>query len=184
VLLAAAVLGGVACSGGEGTQQLAEDPADERVEGNLPTAPPPVSDTEGLGSGANAFLAELDEVREERDLCRILTGAAFADLVTQRADPSALVTNPAGVSRLLASLDATFSHLVDIAPAELVPAVRTVRDVWTRLATIGPVDDAEARANEVLSEPEVATANEEILRWAALNCFPDVQDGTPPPPAG
>jgi hypothetical protein len=182
VLLAAAVLGGLACSDGDGTQQLAADPADERVEGNQPTAPPPVADTEGLGSGANAFLGELDEIRQERDLCRVLTGAAFAELIATQADPSALVTNPAGMTRLIASLDATFSHLVDIAPPELVSAMGTVRDVWTRLATIGPVEDAEARANAVLAEPAVATASQEILQWVTLNCLRDAQDGAPVSP--
>jgi hypothetical protein len=116
------------------------------------------------------LLAELDEIREERDLCRVLSGAAFEGLLDQEFDTTALVTNPAGLSRLITAIDATFSHLVVISPPELVPSMETVKDVWTRLASLGPVVDAEARANEVLNEPQVVQANQTILAWASQNC--------------
>lgn len=160
-----------ACSSSSETAELEHDPADATVPGHLPTAPPvDASDGEGLTSGANALLAELEQVQEERDLCAILTGAAFEDLIAQRVDPAGLVTNPAGLTRLISAVDATFRHMVDIAPPEIAPSMQVLTDVWTRLAALGPVDDVEGRVNGILAEPQVAQSNQAILAWAATNC--------------
>jgi hypothetical protein len=171
-----------ACARSSETRQVASDPADETVPGNLPTAPARGDGTEGLGAGANRLLAELEEIQQERDLCAVLTGSAFEGLVGQNIDPSALVTNPAGITRLVTALDSTFVHMVSIAPPDLVPAMQTLRDVWRRLASLGPVADAESQANVILSEPEVQASNQAIILWTATNCA-GVALPTPAPPA-
>lgn len=159
------------CTSTSETAELGHDPADETVPGNLPTAPTTSPDDgAGLTPNANALLAELESLREETDLCRILSGAAFEGLLTEEVDTTALVTNPAGLSRLITAVDATFAHLVEIAPPELTAAMATVRDVWTRLASLGPVADAEERVKEVLAEPGVVAATAAILDWAGANC--------------
>lgn len=141
------------------------------MPGNLPTAPTTSPDDgEGLTPNANALLAELESLREETDLCRILSGAAFEGLLTEELDTTALVTNPAGLSRLITALDSTFAHLVEIAPPELTESMRTLRDVWTRLASLGPVADAQERAAAVLAEPQVVAANTAVIEWAGANC--------------
>jgi len=167
----ALVLAG-ACTSRSSTAELADDPADQTVPGHQPTAPTTEPGAgAGLTPGANALLAELESVREETDLCRVLSGAAFEGLLTEDLDTTALVTNPAGLTRLIAAVDATFAHLVEIAPPELTESMRTVRDVWTRLASLGPVPDAEERVAAVLAEPQVVAANSAILGWAGQHCI-------------
>lgn len=169
LLVALSVLYG--CSSGSGTDELARDRADETVPGNLPTAP--TTDPEnrdGLGAEANVLLDELESLQDERDLCAVLSGAALEGLLRDDLDPTGLVTNPAGLTRLIAGVDAAFAHLVEIAPPELTASMQTVREVWTRLASIGQVPDAEQRINAVLAEPQVIAANQAILTWATTNC--------------
>lgn len=178
-LLAVMVIAAVAasCSSTSETAQLDRDPADATVPGHLPTAPPEQDDAEGLTAGANALLAELDQIRQETNLCAILSGAAFEGLVSARIDPAGLVTNPSGLTRLVTAIDATFRHLVEISPPEIAPSMQTVNDVWTRLASIGPAADAEARTEQVLSEPQVVAANQSVVAWAATNCAGSATSG-------
>lgn len=168
LLCAALVLTG--CRSASEHTELAEDSADVTVVGNIPTAPPRGGDAGGLSSGANELLAQLDGIREERDLCAILSGRAFDGLIGTDVDAAALVTNPAGLTRLLATLDGTFAHLVEISPPEMVPTMQTLRDVWTRVASLGPVQDVEARVNDIFAEPQVVAATQMLLTWAPANC--------------
>jgi hypothetical protein len=174
-LLAALALP-AACGGGASDNvELSEDPSDETVAGPLPTAPPDtVGDGQvGLGPDANALLGELDRLRDETDLCRILTGAAFESLLERRFDPAGLVTNPAGLARLLTSIDAVVTHVVEIAPPEIAPSMQTVEQVWRRIVALDPEQpDVQAQVSAILAEPGVVEANQAVLTWGVLNCTP------------
>lgn len=168
----------MACTSTSTTTELSEDPADVTVAGPEPTAPPPPDPAEELSPGAAELVAELEALREEDDLCAVLTGEAFAGLVGQDFDVAALVTSPAGVTLLISLVDGTFSHLVAIAPEPVRPSMQVIKDVWTRLATLGPGADAQSRASEILARPEVVAATEDLATWAALNCAGAVSFGT------
>lgn len=180
--LLAGSLSGCSRTSSESTE-LGYDSADETVAGNLPTAPPPTQEGDsGLAPGANVLLAELDEIGQEEDLCAILSGSAFEGLLTADVDPAGLVTNPAGLTRLLTAVQAAFDHVVDISPPDVQPAVRTVKDMFTRVASIPPGSaDAEAQVNAILAEPGVLAANQAVLEWGTRNCA-DAAAGTAPAP--
>lgn len=172
-LLAPAAAG---CARESELTELADDPADVTVPGPPPTAPT-TDPSEGLTADGNELLADLEALREEDDLCEVLGSDAFAALVDSESDAAALVSSPAGVTRLVALLDGTFAHLAAISPAEVAPSMQVVRDVWTRIASLGVSPAAaEARSAEILAEPEVVAATQNLTTWAALNC-PDLLTG-------
>ena len=167
VLVATASVMG-ACSSDAPTTQLAEDPADVTAPGPRPTAPP--ESTGGLSASGNDLIAQLQAFQEEDDLCSVIGGEAFATLGSGEVDLASLVTNPSGVAQLVAVVDATFAHVVAISPPEVEPSMKTISDVWGRLARLGGGADAQRRSQEILAEPALLAADETVLRWAVLNC--------------
>lgn len=167
------------CSSSSEVQTLEDDVSDETVPGFLPTAPPPTSEGEsGLTPDANRLLTELDQVAQEQDLCKVLSGAAFEGLFTADIDPAGLVTNPAGITRLITAVIATFDHIVEISPPEIRPAMATVKEMWTRIASLNPsAGDLESQVNTVLAEPQHLEANRAVLAWGAENCDGPVLPG-------
>jgi hypothetical protein len=161
---------GVGCSSDATTTELADDPADVTVPGPRPTAPTEDDDS-GLSASGNELLAQLEAVSEETDLCKVLTGEAFATLLSEDVDVASLVTSPSGVTQLLTLVDATFAQLVVIAPPAVRPAMTTIQEVWTRVASLNTgAADAQERTAEILAEPQVQQANQTLITWAALNC--------------
>jgi hypothetical protein len=68
-------------------------------------------------------------------------------------------------------VDSTFTQLVVIAPPEVQPSMRTIQEVWTRLASLNTgAADAEERTAQILAEPQVQEANRNLITWTALNC--------------
>ena len=179
----AAVLLLASCSSTSEVSTLDHDPADETVPGFLPTAPPPTSEGESdLTPDANRLLTELDKVTQERDLCAVLSGAAFEGLFTADIDPAGLVTNPAGITRLITAIIATFDHIVEISPPDIQPSMATVKEMWTRIASLNPsAGDLESQVNTVLAEPQHVAANRAVIAWGADNCDGPVLGGAAVP---
>jgi len=170
VAVLAALIAGTGCSSDATTTEMADDPADVTVPGPAPTAPA-TDPTDGLSASGNELIAQLQALSEETDLCRVLTGEAFAALQSEEFDVASLVTSPAGVTQLITLVDTTFAQLVVIAPIEVRPSMQTIQDVWSRVARLNTgAADAERRTAEILSEPQVVAANQSLLTWAALNC--------------
>jgi len=170
VAMLAALTVGAACSSDATTTEMADDPADVTVPGPAPTAPPN-DPSGGLSASGDELIVQLQALSEETDLCRVLTGEAFAALQSEEFDVAGLVTSPAGVTQLIALVDATFAQLVVIAPVEVRPSMQTIQDVWSRVARLNTgAADAERRTAEILSEPQVVAANQSLLTWGVLNC--------------
>ncbi len=150
--------------------EVADDPSRVTAPGPLPTAPPPTEPGEGLTGEAARVVADLDALRAQDDLCEVLTDDTLARLAASDVEAAGLVTSPAGIAQLIALVDSTFSHLVAISPEEVRPAMDTIRDLWTQLATLGTAPDADARASELLARPEVTIAIDQLAGWAAVNC--------------
>lgn len=168
VLVVSVALG--ACSSDATTTELVDDPADVTVPGPRPTAPAADS-TAGLSGTGSELIAQLEEIRDETDLCKVLTGEAFESLLDDDVDVAALVTNPSGVTQLIAVVDSTFSQLVVISPPEVQPAMATIQEVWTRVARLSlGAADAQQRTAEILAEPQVVQATQTLTTWVALNC--------------
>ncbi len=170
-VLAALLVGATAACGSEApTTELAEDPADVTVPGPRPTAPDP-DETSGLTASGDELIDQLEQVSEETDLCRVLTGEAFGTLLAEDVDVAGLVTSPAGVTQLFTLVDRTFAQMVAISPPAVRPAMSIIDQVWTRLASLstGTVE-AQQRASELLTAPEVVEATRTVVTWAALNC--------------
>jgi hypothetical protein len=158
------------CSSDATTTEMADDPADVTVPGPLPTAPPE-DDGSGLSASGNELLAQLEAVSDETDLCNVLTGEAFGTLLSEEFDVAGLVSNPSGITQLLTLVDTTFTRLVVIAPPAVRPAMQTIQEVWTRVASLNTgAADAQQRTAEILAEPQVAQANQSLVTWAAINC--------------
>jgi len=159
-----------ACGSDAPTTELAEDPADVTVPGPRPTAPDP-DETSGLTASGDELIDQLEQVSEETDLCRVLTGEAFGTLLAEDVDVAGLVTSPAGVTQLFTLVDRTFAQMVAISPPAVRPAMSIIDQVWTRLASLstGTVE-AQQRASELLTDPEVVEATRTVVTWAALNC--------------
>jgi hypothetical protein len=167
VSVAVAVAG---CASDATTTELADDPADVTVPGAPPTAPPPAADS-GLSASGDELIAQLEELSNETDLCRVLTGEAFGALLSEDFDVSGLVTSPAGITQLFTLVDTTFAQLVVISPPAVRPAMTTIDEVWTRVASLSTGGaDAQRRTAEILAEPQVVEANRSVLTWAAVNC--------------
>lgn len=172
VLAVAVVTAAAMCLGcsSETTTEATRDPADVTVPGPRPTAPAEDPDS-GLSESGNALLAELEAVSEVTDLCEVLTGAAFTQLLSEDFDVASLVTSPSGITQLLVLIDSTFSQLVAISPAEVRPSMQIVQEVWTRVASLNTgAADAEARTAEILAEPQVVGAGQTLAAWTTANC--------------
>jgi hypothetical protein len=170
-VLAALLVGATAACGSDApTTELAEDPADVTVPGPRPTAPDP-DETSGLTASGDELIDQLEQISEETDLCRVLTGEAFGTLLAEDVDVAGLVTSPAGVTQLVTLVDRTFAQMVAISPPAVRPAMSIIDQVWTRLASLstGTVE-AQQRASELLTDPEVVEATRTVVTWAALNC--------------
>jgi hypothetical protein len=158
------------CGSTAPTTELAEDPADVTVPGPRPTAPPPAADS-GLSASGDELIAQLEELSNETDLCRVLTGEAFGTLLSEEFDVAGLVTSPAGITQLFTLVDTTFAQLVVISPPEVRPSMAIIDEVWVRVASLSAgAADAQQRTAEILAEPQVIEANRSVLTWAALNC--------------
>lgn len=158
-----------ACGSEAPTTELADDPADITVPGPRPTAPLPDADR-GLSASGDELIAQLEELSNETDLCRVLTGEAFEQLLSEDFDVAGLVTSPAGVTQLFTLLDTTFAQLVAISPPAVRPAMVVIDQVWTRAASSAGAPDAQQRSAELLAEPQVVEATRSLVTWAALNC--------------
>lgn len=158
------------CSRDAPTTEMADDPADVTVPGPRPTAPPE-DDATGLSASGNELIAQLESISEATDLCKVLSGEAFSTLLSEEFDVASLVTSPSGVTQLVTLVDTTFAQLVVIAPPAVRPAMQTVQEVWTRVASLNTgAADAQRRTAEILAEPQVVEANRTIVTWAAVNC--------------
>lgn len=166
----AAMLSLGACAGTSATSELAEDPSDETIAGPAPTAPPADPDA-GLSATGVDMLEQLSALTQERDLCSALSSDAFMRLLTDDFDTTAMVTSPAGVTRLVSELNVTFAHLVTIAPPDLSPAVSEINDAWRRIVLVNPnLPDAEARVRAISEEPQLLAAQEAVGTWIMFNC--------------
>lgn len=167
----AAVASMGACSSNATTTELADDPADVTVPGPPPTAPTTADAGSGLSAGGNELLAQLEAIGDETDLCNVLTGEAFSTLTSEDFDVASLVTSPSGITQLVTLVDTTFARLVVIAPPAVRPAMETIQEVWTRVASLNTGGaDAQRRTAEILAEPQVQQANQTLVTWTALNC--------------
>ena len=168
--VASVLLVAVGCSSDATTTEMADDPADVTVPGPAPTAPPDDADS-GLSASGNELLAQLEAISDETDLCKVLTGEAFETLLSEEFDVAGLVSNPSGITQLLTLVDSTFTQLVVIAPPAVRPAMQTIQEVWTRVASLNTgAADSQQRTAEILAEPQVAQANQSLVTWAAINC--------------
>lgn len=164
------VVSASACGSDAPTTELADDPADVTVPGPRPTAPD-ATDAGGLTASGDQLIDQLEQVSEETDLCRVLTGEAFGTLLAEDIDVAGLVTSPAGVTQLFTLIDRTFAQMVAISPPEVRPAMSIIDQVWARLAALSTgTTEAQLRATELLGEPEVVEATRTVVTWAALNC--------------
>lgn len=172
VVLLALVLS--ACGGG--TTELV---IDDEEGGPLPTAPDGGSANASSGDGdpfsgsvdANDLIRRIDELRNETDLCTMLTGRAMADIAAADINLAGLASNPSGFSALFASLDRLFGHMRTIGPAELAEPLETLQGVWGGLADIDiRAPDAEVRAADLLAGDPTREANEALGAWVTDNC--------------
>ncbi len=180
VSCALVVVGLTSCSRANSESEASEvdDVGDVTVPGPLPTAPP---EGEGPTSGAAAFIAELEALSDETDLCRILTGVAFQELLAGQMDVAGLLGTPAGSTQVIVLVDQIFDNVVTISPPELVGASTTLDGVWGRIAVIpSTAPDANEQALAILSEPQVVADLETLARWAAFNCEVPVTTTTAP----
>ena len=181
VVVVLAALWSTACSTSS-TSESAEvdtDVGDVTVPGVPPTAPP--ADDGVPASGAAAFIAELEALSNEVDLCRIVTGEAFREILAGELDVAALAGTPAGATQVIVLVDQIFDNVVAIAPPELAPAAETLDGVWARVSVIpASSPDAEQQVAAILAEPQVVADLDAIGRWAAFNC--DLTDVTGAPP--
>ncbi len=165
------------CSRQSPTEEVRVDPADEVVDGPAPTAPPASADAPDPASGAlgqtdvNELIRRVDELNNEKDMCRLLSGQAVAEIIGADVNLTSLMTNPSGFTQLLASLDRLFAHMVTIGPPELVGSLRTVQGVWRSLASIDPrAPDAETRSAAILEDPAVQQAHDALAAYATASC--------------
>ncbi|MGB6057820.1 MAG: hypothetical protein WBF71_06110 [Microthrixaceae bacterium] len=176
VVVVAATLGlvGVSCSETSPTREIARNSSESTIPGVPPTAPPTTKyDGRGLSPDAMALIGELNDLLSERDICEVLTGNALKPFLSGDFDATSLVTSPSGVSQLLVAVDSLFTHLVDIAPDEIKPAMDTIRSTWKRVAAIDPgATDREARTDAILAEPESRAATQILGAWLPQNCGP------------
>ncbi len=165
----AVALGATSCSSNSESSEVDTDIGDVTVPGVPPTAPP--ADDGVPASGAAAFIAELEALSNETDLCRIVTGEAFRELIGGELDIAGLAGTPAGATQVIVLVDQIFDHVVTIAPPELAPAAATLDDVWARVSVIpASSPDAERKVAAILAEPQVVADLDTIGRWAAFNC--------------
>ena len=158
--------------------EVDRDVGDVTVPGVAPTAPPP--DDGVPASGAAAFIAELEALSNETDICRIVTGEAFREILSGDLDVAGLAGTPAGATQVIVLVDQIFDHVVTIAPPELVPAATTLDDVWARVSVIpASSPDSEQKVAAILAEPQVVADLETLGTWAALNCELPVATGAP-----
>ena len=175
VALVVAVLT-ASCSSTSKSSEVDTDLADVTVPSPPPTAPP--ADDGMPSSGAAAFIAELEALSNETDLCRIVTGEAFRELMEGDLDIAGLAGTAAGATQVIVLVDQIFDHVVEIAPPELAPAAATLDDVWARVSVIpASSPDSEAQVAAILAEPQVVADLDQIGRWAAINCeLPEMLD--------
>lgn len=155
------------------------DPADTVAEGPAPTAPPGGvggaasggSGAEGVAADVNDLIRRVDDLNNETDLCRLLTGRALQDLLTANVNLTSLLTNPAGFSQLFASLDRLFAHMSAIGPPELAGPLQTMQGVWRSMSGIDPRSpDAETRSKKLLDDPAVQQARDAVGAYASSGC--------------
>lgn len=169
ILVVAAVLGG-ACGGGSSSVELAEDASDATLPGVPPTAP--VTDPNaGLSQTGEELLTQMTALTEEPDLCGALSSRAFTTLLSGEFDTAALVTSPAGLTRIVATLNSVFAHLVSISPAGVRPAMEQISGAWQRVVTINPnLPDSSEQARLIMEDPAIRGAQDEVGSWLAFNC--------------
>ena len=178
VAVALLALWSASCSSTSESSEVDTDVGDVTVPGPPPTAPP--ADDGAPTSGAAAFIAELEALSKEPDLCRIVTGEAFRELLSGDLDIAGLAGTAAGATQVIVLVEQIFDHVVEIAPPELAPAAATLDDVWARVSVIpASSPDAEQQVAAILAEPKVVADLDGIGRWAAFNCeLPELTGGS------
>jgi hypothetical protein len=161
------------CSSGSGTTELSNDAADRTTEGPLPTAPP----VKGSGAGTsgtvdvNELIRRIDDLNNETDLCKLLTGEAYQAIAGSDVNLTSLLTNPSGFTQLFTSLDRLFGHMVTIAPTSIQPAVTTMQGMWKQMSTYDPrASDAETKLKAVIADPKVQSAQSELGAYVQSSC--------------
>ena len=183
VLLVVAVscvaLLGAACSSEGDTKVLDPDRA-ANADGPRPTAPGAGGPTSTVAGGNPALngkvdIAELvrrlDALNAETDLCTLLTGQALSNVTGADINLSSLLSDPTGFSQLFGALQRTYTHLVDIAPADLDPPLTVLQGLWASLATVDVRSaEAESVVARAVASPEVQDANDAVASWITANC--------------
>ncbi|MCB1271753.1 MAG: hypothetical protein KDB31_10040 [Microthrixaceae bacterium] len=176
VLAVSLLLAGLTGCGGGGTTELV---VDDEGGGPLPTAPEGAAGGSSTGDGdpfsgsvdANDLIRRIDELRNETDLCTMLTGQAMADIAAADINLAGLASNPSGFSALFAALDRLFGHMRTISPPELDAPLTTLQGVWGGLADIDiRASDAERQAAELLAGDPTQEANAALGDWVTANC--------------
>lgn len=159
-----------ACGGGSSSVELTDDPADVTLPGVPPTAP--VTDPNaGLSQSGEELLTQMSALTEEPDLCGALSSKSFTTLLSGEFDTAALVTSPAGLTRIVATLNSVFAHLVSISPAGVRPAMELISGGWQRVVTVNPnLPDASEQARLIMEDPQITTAQDDVGSWLAFNC--------------
>jgi hypothetical protein len=177
----------VACSSESDTRVLADDPSDKEVAGPRPTAPGNVgavgvaSGSKASATGANPALSgtvdipelvrRLDALQGETDVCTLLTGRALADVTGADINLTSLLSDPTGFTQLFGGLQRTYTHLIDIAPAELDPPLGVLGNLWSKLAQTDPRSpDAQSAVAKSIGSSEVQGANDSLATWISSNC--------------
>ena len=178
-LLVCVALVGVACSSESDTKVLAPEKS-ANADGPRPTAPGAGGATTTVVGGNPALsgkvdIAELvrrlDALNAETDLCTLLTGQALSNVTGADINLSSLLSDPTGFTQLFGALQRTYTHLVDIAPADLDPSLQVLQGLWGSLATVDPRSaEAESVVARAIASPEVQDANDAVASWITANC--------------
>ena len=178
VLVCLALVAG-ACSSESDTKVLDPDRA-ANSDGPRPTAPGTGGPTSTVGGGNPALsgrvdIAELvrrlDALNAETDICTLLTGQALSNVTGADINLSSLLSDPTGFTQLFGALQRTYTHLVDIAPAEIDPPLTVLQGLWGSLAVVDPRSaEAESVVARAVASPEVQNANDAVASWITANC--------------
>ncbi len=173
-LMCILVLAATSCSSDSGTTELSKDPADATTDGPRPTAPPIQASNGSGSSGAvdvNELIRRIDDLNNETDLCKLLTGEAYQAISGADVNLTSLLSNPSGFAQLFTSLDRLFAHLVTIAPTEVQPSLKTMQDMWKQMATFDPrTPDAETKLKRLIGDPQVQAAQTALGAYIQSSC--------------
>ena len=178
-VLVCLALVGAACSSESDTKVLDPDRS-ANADGPRPTAPGAGGATTTVAGGNPALngkvdvaelVRRLDALQAETDLCTLLTGQALSNVTGADINLSSLLSDPTGFTQLFGALQRTYTHLIDIAPADLDPSLTVLQGLWGSLATVDPRSaEAESVVARAVASPEVQDANDAVASWITANC--------------